>query len=251
MSMRTSLSYLETVMRQRINCLFVVSVLVLGSLLMEPINGTAQDEAEQATAPAGSRFIEIVVQSSFDPERAVGVLFSERGTVQQPVPKPQRIDESFVVVRVPYRDDLPRDTMATAVLYGPDGRTAMGSVRPVFSPDPREAFLSIPDCAPETLPNAPLQNQLSMLESLVQLRSQRRGLAQVKVAQEMSDAVVLQLRKLEKGFGLRYESELSPDLPPVELIDRLYRILSAIRTVRGSSAKSGAAASREKPGRGR
>ncbi len=224
---------------QKLALLFIVSVFCWHTLAAST-RAHAQDQDATSDGDSGSspsRFIEVVVLSSFDPEKAVGILFSERGTVQQPVPKPKRIDESFVVVRVPYKEDLPRDTMVTAVLYAADGRTAMGSVRPVFSPDSREAFLSIPDCAPESLPNAPLQTQLSMLESLVQLRSQRRGIAQVKVAQQMSDAVVSQLRKLERGFGLRYESELSADLPPIELIDRLNRILSAIRSVRGSDSR--------------
>lgn len=190
---------------------------------------------EESAAP--QRFIEIVVPAQFDPVNSVGLLFSERGTVQQPVPKPQRIDEVHVVVRVPYRDDLPRDTMATAVLYAPDGRTAMGSVRPVFSPDSRESFLSIPDCNPEKMPDAPLQTQISSLESLVQIRSRRRGLGQVQVAQVMSDNFLQQLRKLERGFGLRYATELTPDLPPVELIDRLQRILAAIQSVRGSDKR--------------
>jgi hypothetical protein len=212
----------------------------------------AQESTESSPTPPKLRFIEVVVQSPFEAERAVGVLFSERGTQQRPVEKPRRIDESFVVVRVPYEDQLPRDTMVTAVLYGPEGRTAIGNVRPVFGRDPRESFLSIPDCVPAPLPNAPLQTQLSMIESLVQLRSQRRGLAQVKVAQQLSDSMVQQLQKLERGFGLRYESPLSADLPPVELIDRLHRVLTAIRLVRGSSpssAPSRGSSPRPQPGR--
>lgn len=225
-----------SVLMRRIPALIALVAVSLGA-------AHADDSVKSTASSPRLRFIEVVVQSSFEAERAVGVLFSERGTQQQPVEKPRRIDESFVVVRVPYEEQLPRDTMVTAVLYGPEGRTAIGNVRPVFGRDPRESFLSIPDCVPAPLPNAPLQTQLSMIESLVQLRSQRRGLAQVKVAQQLNDNVVQQLQKLERGFGLRYETPLNADLPPVELIDRLHRILAAIRSVRGSSPSS-------PPGRG-
>jgi len=195
--------------------------------------------AQQGGASAGQavKHIEITVTASFEPVNAVGLLFSERGTVQQPVPVPRRIDEANIIVRVPYRDDLPRDTMASAMLFAADGTMAVGAVRQVFSPDPRESFLSIPDCVPEKVTEATLQNQLSALESLVQIRSKRRGLAQVQVAQLMSDRFLERLKKLEKGFGLQYPAELAPDLPPVQLIDRLQRIFGAIQAVKGAAAK--------------
>jgi hypothetical protein len=177
----------------------------------------------QQNAAQGVKHIEITVSTPFEPVNAVGLLFSERGTVQQPVPPPRRVDESNIIVRVPYRDDLPRDTMA------------VGAVRQVFSPDPKESFLSIPDCVPERITEATIQNQMSAIESLVQIRSKRRGLAQVQVAQLMSDKFLERLKKLEKGFGLQYQTELAPDLPPVQLIDRLQRILLAIQAVKGNT----------------
>ncbi len=212
----------------------MAAALLFGCVFAPQPAAFGQNTAAQQSAQA-VKHIEITVSAPFEPVNAVGLLFSERGTVQQPVPTPRRIDESNIIVRVPYRDDLPRDTMATAMLFAADGTMAVGAVRQVFSPDPRESFLSIPECVPEKVTEATIQNQMSAIESLVQIRSKRRGLAQVQVAQLMSDKFLERLKKLEKGFGLQYQTELAPDLPPVQLIDRLQRILLAIQAVKGST----------------
>jgi hypothetical protein len=45
----------------------------------------------------------------------------------------------------------------------------------------------------------------------------------------MDEAFLQKLQKFEEAFGLKYSSELTADLPPQELIDRLSRIDQATR----------------------
>jgi len=203
-------------------------------LLLLVIWGGGLITAGEAYAAAPKlKTIEINVETSIEPHSAVGLLISASGSIQQPVKDFRRADDHTLIVPVPYNEEnLPKDTVATAVVFSEKGQAAFGDVRPVFSPDPRDSFLTIPDCAPEKISEAALQGQLSLLESLVQVRAARRGVAQVKVIQLMHDEFLERLKKLERGFGLIHPVALSPDMPPVQLLDRLSRLLHVIQELK-------------------
>lgn len=213
--------------------------LLLAALLLftSPVSAQQGDEEAQ-------KFIEVNVAASFDPISAIGLFLSEKGAMERPAEQIRRVDPNTVVVKVPYLDrELPRDTMVTAILFSADGNLGFGSVRPIFTQDARESYLSLPYCPPEKLNFKVVESQLSSLENVLQLRVERRGILQVRVAQIMSDKLVEKLNRLERGFGLARTAPLSPSLPPVELIDRLNRILESIKSVKTSAP----AAKQEKP----
>ena len=54
-------------------------------------------------------------------------------------------------------------------------------------------------------------------------------IVRLKLARAMDEAFLRKLQKFEEAFGLRYPTELSSDLPPQELIERLSRIDQATR----------------------
>ena len=188
------------------------------------------------------KVVEIAVTMQADPKSALGILMSSSGNVQVPVKAIERVNDSTVVVSVPYDDSsAARDTMVTAMILSEDGTPFFGGVRPLFAPDSKESSLHIPNCAPEKISEAAMQGQLSLLESLVEVRSQRRGVAQVKVAQVLDGKFLSDLKKLEHGFGFNYSQELSSDLNPVELIDRLSRISEAVSIAKQSKPAEKAA----------
>lgn len=198
-------------------------------------------------APAKSIDIDV---SSADDGTAVGVIFSAQGAVQRAPSKVKRLDPSTVIVSVPYKEsELPRDAMVTALMFSSAGKMSFGNVRPVFVPDARESALTLPLCVPEKANESALQGQIGVLENLVQIRAQRRGVSQVQIARLMSDKFLDRLRRLERGFGLVTTPELGPDLPPVQLIDRLTRILEAVQALKGVSASRGASSSSSKESR--
>lgn len=182
-----------------------------------------------SAADAKEKRLEINVTMRAEPKTSVGLLMSSQGTTEQPVTDMRRANSDTVVVTIPYvESNLPADTMVSAIVISEDGTPFYGDVRPLFSPEPKSSFLDIPECKPEKISELALQGQLSLLESLLEVRSARRGVAQVKLTQLLSDKFLEDLNKLEHGFGLSYPAQLSADSNPVELVDRLSRLMDAV-----------------------
>jgi len=63
----------------------------------------------------------------------------------------------------------------------------------------------------------------------------------VRVAQLLDEPFLQLLRTMEEKFGLRYVRPLEADSPPVELIDRLSRLVAVIESLqrpKGNASKS-------------
>ncbi len=178
--------------------------------------------------------IDINVTANFEPTKGIGLILSEQGTQQLEVRSIIRVNPESMVISLDYNEkEVPRDAVATALVVASDGQTAYGDLRPLLNADSKESYLKIPQCTPEKVSETRLQGQVGLLESLIEVRSARRGVAQVKVAQLMAGDFLSNLNKLEEGFGLNYPVSLSSDLTPVELIDRLSRLSQVV-----SSAKA-------------
>ncbi len=176
-------------------------------------------------------FIEVTVDSAVEPTSAIGLILSQNETIQVPVKEMTLTTDNKMIISIPYNEnDTPRDAMATAMLMSKDGELVFANVRRIFAPEPKDSYLDIPKCAPEKVTEAALEGQTGLVESLVQIRADRRRVAQLAVANEMKGDFLARIQKLESAFGLSNPQPLSPDLPPVVLIDRLSRIIEGIKS---------------------
>jgi hypothetical protein len=88
---------------------------------------------------------------------------------------------------------------------------------------------AIPECPAEDPSRIAALNSPGILQQLVDVRNERMNIVRLKISRLMDQDFLAKLRKFEEAFGLERSSELSADLPPEELIDRLSRIQHAVR----------------------
>jgi len=175
---------------------------------------------------SADNLVEVDVRARFDPIAAVGLIMMDGKTRQVPQARMKQIGDD-IVVSFPYNSSE-LDGRVTAMVVSNDGELAFGSVKPIrYNKYSRH---SIPACADE-IPSSTsgVESQLALLESLVQIRSERRATYRDNLAKELSGDFLKRLQDLESGLGLQPESELSADFEPVELADRLSRLKNAIR----------------------
>ncbi|HMO02431.1 MAG TPA: hypothetical protein PKD37_05720 [Oligoflexia bacterium] len=87
----------------------------------------------------------------------------------------------------------------------------------------------LPACSYGSSSKAGVREQFGLVESLVEIRTARREVAQLKMKQYLSGELLSKLNKWEEGFGFKYERLLSHDLPPTELVERIFKLNSAIK----------------------
>lgn len=184
--------------------------------------------------------IEINVHTAEEPKAALGIFFASGKVVQQPNTSFERISPEIVVVRMPYEfSKLPSATpFATAYVLTDSDEVVFGDVRLVSAADPVDSFFRIPVCAADktrTKAEIPLPEQLNYLESLLQVRIKKREVAQQVLRDTMTPDLLTRLQKLEKGFGLEASVPLSADLSGLELVERLSRLIDAIKVYRQSN----------------
>ncbi|RIL11351.1 MAG: hypothetical protein DCC75_02510 [Proteobacteria bacterium] len=184
--------------------------------------------------------IEINIDAPFEPAEAVGLILSEKGVYQRELDKIERASPRVLVATLSYlKESIPADAVATVLIRSEDGQIAAGSPRLVLTEDEWNSFWSLPQCPPEKFSTsaATETGKLSLLESLVDIRARRRGVAQVQLAKALDQQYIERLRKLEAGFGFSYPEPLSAEMTPVELIDRLTRIVEVINAANQRAPK--------------
>lgn len=185
----------------------------------------SQAYAEQQT-------LTFTVETAIEPITGVGLLMKQNGVVQKPGVQFSRVDKgvwkaSFSAEAA----ELEQYAFASVMLLSSEGDIASSSVRSLKA----VTGPGIPKCPPHQAVVLTADTQIGVLQSLVSVREARRDNARARVNEMMKDDFLETLKKLEKGFGLSRASELNPSLPPVELVDRLSRILNAIRNYRANN----------------
>lgn len=179
---------------------------------------------------AAEQKLTLKIESDQDPTSSVGLLISSDGTTQKLETEVKRLDNRFVTVSFNCDDDEVRnDSVATAMIVTADGEILFSDLQPVLLSDNTSALAELPDCPDKiNLPPA-IEDQYANLQKLVEIRGQRRAISQTRITRIMQDAFLEKLRKLERGFGLDQKKELAPDMNPLELLDRLSRLQTALR----------------------
>jgi hypothetical protein len=197
-----------------------------------------------AEGPA-EKTLRIPLNTKTEPKSVAVLFLSLDKAVQRQPSKVERINPDTIVASVTFTEnEFSKDALVSAIAVSDKGEIVSSELHPLLAPDGPDAEASTPKCPPERFNEAAIQAQTSLIESIIETRLERRRLAQLRVAQVMNDEFVGKLRKMEGRFGLLYQKELSPDLPPVELIDRLSRILAVIEAMnsRKSQDRSASAA---------
>jgi hypothetical protein len=180
---------------------------------------------------ANAQTAEVVIDTKLEPTSAAGFVMTTAGTSRVDATF-SKLENGMLAVSFPFSapgegEEVPE---ITAVVTAANGEMAFGQVRPLTAPDPKKLLIELPECELEEPPASPSVEQLGLLLKLVEVRSARRELAQIKVNRLMEGPFLEKLRKLEDGFGLAAgEVPLDVNLSSVELVTRLSKIAIAIK----------------------
>lgn len=169
----------------------------------------------------------VFVKTSMQPVAAIGIAMKADGTSESYESRIAEVTGGVYSVAFDAAGDP--TTMVTAVVSSEAGELAFGAVRPITSPDPLQLLLETPECPKPPPPSNPNPEQLGLVLKLVEVRSARRELTQIKVAKILDGPFLEKLQKLERGFGLAGERDLSPTLPSMELLNRLSMLSIALK----------------------
>jgi len=195
--------------------------------------------ASFSAALASADSISIEVDAPFEPVSAVGLIVTETATIQRTEATFSRGKDDRIVVSFPFRDSEAKNgATATALIIAEDGTMAFGEMKPFESPEQRMVPSELPDCPAEKIKTVGLESQLGLLQKLLDVRTARRASMQDQIKEILTPEFRSKLAKLEKGFGLSRSSPLSLDLPPLELSDRLNRIIAALNDFRGAKKRA-------------
>ena len=184
-------------------------------------------------AYAENSLVQVTVRAPFEATKGVGIIVTTAGTVRKELSKIEKGDgEEYVVSFEADSSVMGRDSYATAILSSEEGDVAYGNMK-ALSDKVQDINLikNIPLCPIQTKQTALLESQAGTLQQLVRLRIEKKKLVRDAIASIMTEAMTMKLRGLEKIFGLKSDPELSPDLPALELLNRLNRIATALENV--------------------
>ena len=184
------------------------------------------------SAPAFSaqEVAEVLIPTKLEPTQALGLLISPNGVQQIANTEMIKSEKGELIVAVPYDEDktLP-GTLVTAMVFGKSGAFAFGAMRELPPKGVRPAPAEMPLC-PEEPAGPELTHAMTSIQKLVEIRGKLVETNQHRVVGMLNEELLNKLKKLERGFGLEREQELSPHMDPFLLVDRLDRILNALKT---------------------
>ena len=191
---------------------------------------------------AEERSISVLVDTDLEPTEASVLLLSAQCTIQKPTKLIGRNQLGQIQVTFSYDSKEVRpDTVASAIVRTAAGDVAFGFVKSLS--EQTLDTVSLPTCDASEGESPALESQVGLIRSLVQVRTARREIVQKKLAAVMAEDFLETMKKLERGFGLVYSSELSSELPPSELVDRLSRLLNAVTNYRNRRVQQGSGSS--------
>ena len=180
----------------------------------------------------------VFIQADFQPVAALGLVIPLSG---DPSKHEARIsspgDGQYTVSFNP--PVVSGEAMVTALLESEDGHLAFGAVRPIELPDPRQSLFDTPECPAPPAPANPNPEQLGLIFKLVEVRSARRELVQIKIAKIMEGTFLQKIRKLENGLGLSRDVELGPTMNSMELLNRLAILTIAVKNYEINKERAG------------
>jgi hypothetical protein len=182
-------------------------------------------------ASAEPRELTFELTVPFSPLSGLGVIMdvASTKTISNVSIKPVRDGVYQAKFTIP-EDGVSKEALASVALFSSDGQMTFSTVQQIQS----TLFQMPPVCSKKDPVQLNTQNQIGVLQSLVSIRSARRDTAKAKITQQLNSNYVQRLNKLERGFGLPLLPDLSAEMAPADLIERLSRILNAVRNYRST-----------------
>jgi hypothetical protein len=186
------------------------------------------------SASAQSNKITIPLNANFDPISGIAFLMSESGT-KSIFPVDINKTNNKVEVSFSVEEKLTKNNVfVNAAVFSSDGQVVVSKTISLS----RAQLADLKKCADNKKVAIDNQNEIGVLQSLVSIRQTRKDTALAKIKQLMTPELLLKLSKLESGLGLQTTPELSSDMSPLVLRDRLYLLLQALKNYRSSSTKT-------------
>ncbi len=188
-----------------------------------------------ASTSLAQSVIQLDIEAPFEPVAGVGLIISTDGTTSaRQASSIKSRGENQYILEFPFeRRELREDFMISGLLKSSDGQIALADVKPAMI-EISQSLYSLPDC-PVTETKLPpgISSQIALLESLVEIRTDRREkFFKSSIKEVLNEDFAQQLNDLEKAFGLKSHKAISAELHPVEMTDRLSRIKAAIEQYR-------------------
>lgn len=181
--------------------------------------------------PGTSLPVAVRVESKPPLVSATGIVFSSHSSFEVAETSITKIGDKLyeITFSVP-RAKVQSDSVASAKAINEEGGLIFAGVTPAIMSEAKDLLASIPECPGEDLSRAAVTTTTpGTLKQLVDVRSERMEIVRLKIKRSMDGNILAKLTKFEEAFGLTRPQELSADLPPAELIDRLSRIQHALR----------------------
>lgn len=196
-------------------------ILIIYSLVVVQVAAVTATAIAETTVP-------VRITSTSEPPSASGIVLSPSGTIIKEGLSAKRDADGVIAVEVPVSDnERSPDTLVSAYVLTEDRRLVFGEMQTIGSSS--EGFWSVPECPP----SAPSMNVISsnegLLNSLVKIREQRIKVSHAKFSELLTGKYLDRLRGVEKALGISREPALGPDLPPLELIERLNIIINSVK----------------------
>lgn len=181
--------------------------------------------------------IPIRIKTAGEAASVMGIVISESGIKMKPDLSAKEISPGEFSVDVPLdSDETGPEFLASAYIATKNGKVAFGEMTPISTEAPS---WTIPECQPPVMSMNLITANEGLLSSLVRIREQRIKVAQAKISETLNGKYLERLRSIELGLAGHIEPALGPDLPPLQLINRLNVILNAPK-VRDSFKKASA-----------
>lgn len=177
--------------------------------------------------------VNVRVEAKPEPKKAIGLVLSTGRTMEIPDTTIKKIGEKlYLITFVVDRNIVRKDTVATAMAFDENGTVSFANVSPELLSESKTLISRIPECPPEDPSSIVKLDQQGPLQQLVDVRSERAEIARLKISRMLDDQFLAKLQRFEDAFGLQKSEELSADLPPEVLVDRLSRITHAVKKYR-------------------
>jgi hypothetical protein len=192
---------------------------------------------------AQEQYVEIEVVTKSDPKSALGIFFDSQKITQQPDAQIERVSPNLVLVKIPYnkKDSQFQSGFATAYVLSEDSELIFGSIKMLPSSGNSDSIWKLPACQPRNKPldvRIPLQEQLSYMDSLYQIRLKKRELLNKDIKERLDEKTINSLQQIEERFGLKYDKPLSEETIAYNLHIRLRKLRETIQLYKRSRSKS-------------
>jgi hypothetical protein len=177
--------------------------------------------------------VNVRVEAKPEPKKAIGIVLSAGRTVEIQDTTIKKIGEKLYLISfVVDRNIVRKDSVATAMAFDENGTVTFANVSPELLSESKTLISRIPECPAEDPSTVVKLDQQGPLQQLVDVRSERAEIARLKISRMLDEEFLSKLSRFEDAFGLDKTEEISANLPPEVLVDRLSRVTHAVKKYR-------------------